>query len=116
MGDSADFHIKQGDTNPPIKSQLLDENGNAVDISGYNEVGFHMKKPGSTTVKVDADTTSGVSVTDAANGKVEYQWSTGDTDTMGRFHAEWEVEFSDGNIETFPNTGYLEIRIPSELA
>lgn len=112
----ADFHIKQGDTSPAIESQLEDESGNAVDISGFNEIEFHMKDPSASSAKVDSDTSSGVSATDASNGKVKYSWSSGDTDTSGRYHAEWQVEYSDGSIETFPNADYIEIRILEELS
>lgn len=113
---NADFHIKRNDTSPAIQSQLEDESGNAVDLTGYNEVGFHMKHPESDSVKVDADTSSGVSVTDAVNGKVEYDWSSSDTDSEGRYHAEWEVEYSDGSVETFPNSDYIEVRILEDLS
>lgn len=112
---SADFHIKQNDTSPAIESQLEDEDGNAHDISGYNEVHFHMADPNADNAKVVADTSSGVTVTDPDNGKVKYEWSSGDTDTEGRFDAEWQVEYADGAIETFPNSEYIEIRIIPEL-
>lgn len=113
---SADFHIKQNDTSPAIESQLEDESGNPVDITGFNRIEFHMAAPGSDTAKVDDDDTGNVSATDAANGKVKYEWQSGDTDTAGRFHGEWQVEYSDGTIETFPNTDYIEIRILEELS
>lgn len=112
----ADFHIKQNDTSPAIQAQLEDQSGDPVDISGYNEVSFHMKLPGASSAKVDTDTGSGVSVTDAPTGQVEYSWSSGDTDTAERYRAEFEVEYSDGSIESFPNSDYIEIRILEELS
>lgn len=113
---SADFHIKQNDTSPAIESQLEDGSGNPVDITGYNEVSFHMKHPNADTAKVVADTTTGVSVPASTEGKVKYSWASGDTDTSGRFHAEWQVEYSDGSVESFPNSDYIEIRIIEELS
>jgi len=112
----ADFHIKQNDTSPAIETQLEDESNNAKDITGFNEIEFHMKLPASSSAKVDANTSTGVSATDAANGKVKYEWSSGDTDTAGRYHAEWQVTYSDGTIETFPNSDYIEVRILEELS
>lgn len=112
----ADFHIKQNDTSPAIESQLQDESGNPVDITGFNEIEFHMKLPSSDTAKVDADTASGVSATDETNGEVKYEWSSGDTDTAERFHGEWSVTYSDGTTETFPNSDYIEIRILEDLS
>lgn len=111
-----DFHIKQGDTSPAIKVQLSDENGTAIDITGYQEVSFHMADPDGSTVKVDDDTSGGVSVTDASAGKVKYEWSAGDTDTAGVYQAEWEVTYGDGTIETFPNSGYTRILVVAQLA
>lgn len=108
---SADFHIKQNDTAPSIESVLEDGSGNAIDLTGAS-VRFMMKHPSKDTAKVDSSAT----ITDATNGKVRYSWSSSDTDMEGRFHAEWEVEHSDGTVESFPNSDYLEIRILDDIA
>jgi len=110
----ADFTIKKGDTSPAIKYQLQDDDGNPVNITDYNEVKVGMWPQDGDTLKVDADTSGNVSVTDAANGEVKYEWQSADTDTKGRFHAEWEVTYSDGTVETFPNQGYIDVFIPTD--
>lgn len=107
---AADFYIKQGDTSPAIEAQLEDEAGNPVDLTGAS-VDFHMKAPSATGLKVDAAGT----IFNQSEGKVRYEWASGDTDTTGLFHAEWEVAFGDGSVETFPNTGNIEIEIVAEL-
>lgn len=107
----ADFHITQNDTAPAIEATLKDSDGNAVDISG-GSVTFHMRAKGETTTKVNAS----AKIVDSANGKVKYEWASGDTDTFGMFDAEWEVKYSDGSIETFPSNGFTEISIRKEIA
>ena len=98
------FYIKQNDTAPAITATLY-ENSVAVDLTGAT-VKFHM---GSI---VDAAAT----VVSASEGKVKYQWQATDTATVGEYNAEFEVTFSDGTIETFPNDGFLRIIITSEVA
>lgn len=104
-----DFTIKADDTSPALKYQLLTASRDPVDLSGANEVRFLMGDV------VAADTNSGVTITDAANGKVKYEWQTGDTSEAGHYDAEWEVEYSDGTVETFPNTGFIAIRVRPDL-
>lgn len=108
------FNIRQNDDDPPIDDTLQDEDGNTVDLTTINSVNFHMEASDG-TVKVNA----AASVTDGANGKVEYQWSGTDTDTVGWYKATWEVEYSDTDKETFP-TGtekdYIVVRVESESA
>ena len=98
------FYIKQNDTKPSLSAQLLSD-GSAVDLTGAT-VKFHMGD------SVD----SAATVVDAATGNVRYDWVTADTETAGLFRAEFEVTFSDGTVETFPNDGYLLINITEEVA
>ena len=98
------FYIKQNDTKPSLAAQLLSD-GSAVDLTGAT-VKFHMGS------SVDAAAT----IVDAATGNVRYDWSAADTTTSGTFNAEFEVTFSDGTIETFPNDEHLHIVITEEVA
>lgn len=111
----ADFLMKVGDTSPDIEIQCQDSDGNPVDISGAN-VQFHMVPQGGTTLEVDSSAT----ITDAANGKVKYEWADGDTALTAQvYDAEFEVTFAPGTgdeaIETFPNTGNISIELKEEL-
>jgi len=110
------FYIKQGDTSPAIEYQLQDGDGNAIDLTGYNDVEFHFKKAGNSQVKVNDNTNGNVTVTDAANGKVKYDWQSGDTDEAGDHIAEWEVEYSDGTEETFPNRRNIDVQVEEQIA
>jgi hypothetical protein len=111
-----DFTLKRNDTSPAIEFQLQDDDGNAIDISGFNEVEFFFRQRRDSTTKVDDDTGGNVSVPDAANGIVKYEWMATDTETAGIFEAEFEVEYSDGAVETFPNTGYIKVQIVKDIA
>lgn len=69
---------------------------------------------------------AGVTVIDAAavpdpdqvtnKGYVEYVWAAGDTDTAGRFVAEWRVVFTDGTVQTYPTVGFDNVLIEGEIA
>jgi hypothetical protein len=64
------------------------------------------------TVKVDAAMT----ITSTSGGVVQYDWQTGDTDTVGSYSVEFEVTYSDSTIETFPNNQNLTISVVRELS
>lgn len=104
------FYIKQNDTSPSLRATLKDGQQQAVDISG-SEVKIHVKSAGG-TLKVDETMT----VVDAASGVVQYDWQEGDTDTPGSYYLEFQVTYSDGSIETFPNSTNEVLYVQSELA
>lgn len=107
------FYIKQDDREPAIRETLLTDDGNPILLSGAT-VKFSMIEPDSGTVKVNAATAD---VVDPNTGVVEYAWTTGDTDTAGRYLREWEVTFASGRKETVPNDrrGYPTI-VMSDIA
>lgn len=105
------FFIKQNDTSPSLQATLKDGSGNAVDLTGAT-VRFHMRQIGATSAKVDADAT----VSDADNGIVYYQWNASDTDTIGSFEAEFEVTYSGGEFESFPNNRFIQVEITDDIA
>lgn len=103
------FTIKQNDTAPSLQAVLKDPSGTPIFLAGAF-VRFHMKSV-SGTLKIS----SPVTIVDANNGLIRYDWEIGDTDTAGSFYAEFQVTYADGNIETFPNNGYESITITKEL-
>lgn len=105
------FKIKQNDTSPSLEATLKDGNGTVIDLTGAT-VNFHMRQIGKTTVKVDASATVS---SPATSGVVEYQWTASDTDTIGVFQGEFEVTYSTGAIETFPNGSYIAIEILDDI-
>lgn len=108
----ADFHIKQNDTNPALAATLTNELLASLPLNTATGIKFHMTDPGSGIVKVDATAT----ITDPANGRVEYQWGLGDTDTPGKYNGEFQITWNDATITSFPNDGYIKIHITKEIA
>jgi len=111
----ANFVMKVGDTSPDIEIQCQDSAGDPVDISGA-DVKFHLVPQDGTTLEIDSVAT----ITSGSDGKVKYEWATGDTDlTAQTYDAEFQVTFSPGTgseaIETFPNTGNISIQFIEEL-
>ena len=104
------FTIRQNDTSPSLQATLKDFEGTSISISGATAQ-FHMKSIDG-TLKVDQQMT----ITDADNGVVQYDWQSGDTDTPGSYYVEFEVTYSDGSIETFPNKGNLSVVVTKELS
>lgn len=103
--------IKQNDTRPYFAVTLKYEDGSVVDLTSAT-VRFIAKDTSDSSVAIDAAAT----LTDAANGQVEYRFTTGDTDTAGKFNVEWEVTFVDATVQTFPTRGYDRLKIYGELA
>jgi hypothetical protein len=104
------FIIKQNDTSPAIQATLKDATGSNVNLNGCVVV-MHMKSA-SGVLKVSEEMT----IVDAANGIVKYDWVTGDTDTVDTYYVEFQVTYADLTVETFPNDDRAVILVKSELA
>tara|TARA_Y100000356_G_scaffold128083_1_gene127614 strand:+ start:199 stop:417 length:219 start_codon:yes stop_codon:yes gene_type:complete len=70
-----------------------------------------MRAVNSSTLKTNASAT----ITNASGGAVSYTFSASDTNTAGLFQGEFQVTFSGGAIETFPNAEYISINILDDL-
>lgn len=107
------FYIKQNDTSPAIRSILQDGDGVAVNLTN-STVRFHMRNAQTGELVVD----QAAAVVNEAGGIVQYSWQVGDTDTVGWFKAEWQVNYNgdSGDIETFPSEGYIWVKIEGEVA
>jgi hypothetical protein len=117
MPDADVFTMKRNDTRPKFKSRLTQadplapETQISVDLTAATAVKFIMREESSVgSAKVNAAAV----ITDAANGRVEYTWTTGDTDTAGTYNAEWEVSWG-GDKQTFPSEGYLVVIVEDDL-
>lgn len=106
------FNIKQNDTLPKLGAILQDEDKEPVDITGAT-VRFHMSPYNKDEVLIDEE----AEIIDATEGKVAYQWQTGDTETPGRYRGEFEINFLSNGKQTHPNCGKdIEIIISKEIA
>lgn len=105
------FSIKQNDTSPSIRANIVDYNGEPVNITG-GSVRLHMKEVGGDGTLI----VKNMSILDAQNGLVQYDWVVGDTADVANYNAEIQVTYADGEIETYPNAGYFSIIVTAELA
>lgn len=107
--------LKTGDTEPDLEVQLRKDNDNPKDLSVDNPtVSFFITEANENTLVVDDDTTGNVSITNGTNGRVEYSWQAGDTDTAGTYECEVQVE-DDVGMSTYPNRGTFKIHIEEGL-
>lgn len=114
MPQTPNFSIGENDRLPPLVVTLLDGDGNIVDLTAATSVAFHMVTEDRATTKVNAAATINSPATD---GEVQYDWVSADTDTPGLYLGEWEVTFTSGKKETFPNRRFKYlIEVVEELA
>ena len=113
-----DFLIKTGDTGSKIVVPLEDSTGAAIDIQGATGIfkmgaiaGGTLALAGTVTIlQVGAGTSAGGSM-----GYVSYQWPTGGVATSGLYLAEFEMTYSSGTIQTFPNGGFMTVLVTDDL-
>lgn len=105
-----EFNLKRGDTAPSILYALLPVD---TDLSGAT-VRFSMSKNDDGAVKINR--AAAVVVTATGTPTVRYDWQPADTDEAGFFSAEFEVTYSGGAVETFPNSGHIPVTISPDIA
>jgi 5-hydroxyisourate hydrolase-like protein (transthyretin family) len=104
--------IAQHDTADVIERTLRNAFGVAVNLTGAT-LKFSMRlKPGG-AVKISALLGT---IVDAVNGRVRYEFVAANTDTSGEYEAEFQVEYSDASIQTFPNDGFIPVSIKDDIA
>ncbi|MBP1971571.1 hypothetical protein J2Z83_003722 [Virgibacillus natechei] len=94
--------LKRGDTGIGLRATLSNEAGN-VDLTDANVLFFmgkHEIKAG---------------IHDAEGGVVNVTFNRNHTSKTGIFRAEFEVTYSDGRVEAYPNDDYVQIRIMKDL-
>lgn len=94
--------IKRHDTGIGIKATLQNENGTVdlTDASVLFLMGEYKIHP---------------FMLDRNNGIVTVEFKDVHTKVEGIYRAEFEVEYSDGRIETFPNDEYIKVKIMEDL-
>jgi len=110
MLETADFVIRQDDTAPRMIGDLVDGQGTPVDVTGAT---VHLHLHG-LTVEGDMDLTAAVD--EETPGRVYHDWVAGDTDVAGIYAGEWQVTYTNAQIETFPNAGWFLVEVREQLA
>jgi hypothetical protein len=97
--------IGVGDTLTPLGCQCMQENTSgvlaAVSLSGLTPKFTMVNSVGTVIVN---EATTGVSVIDAAAGKVQYDFQTADVATAGTFYG-WFTVYSGTEHDTYPVGG-----------
>ncbi len=103
--------LKKDDRRPFLTTTLLDKDLAAVDITG-STIAFFMRNLETGIIKING--TAGV-ITNATGGEFEYRWAAIDTDTVGRFSAEFKVTFGDGTVLSVPRAVDLRIEVREDV-
>jgi len=93
------FYIKQNDLQPYYYAQVKDAAGDVVAITGATI--YCTMKSAAGTLKINRQTT-GINISDGTNGKFEYKWQSGDTDSVGKYYIEFEINPASGGKFTIP--------------
>jgi hypothetical protein len=104
--------IKTNDLQPYYYAQVKDAAGAVVDITGVTIVATMRTFDG--TVKINRQST-GITISDAANGKFQYEWQSGETDTAGKYYIEFEISPSAGGKFTVPADNGAVVEIVDDL-
>jgi hypothetical protein len=108
MATNADFYIFVDTVEPNLEVQLVDDDLQPDDLTDAS-VEFKMSAIGSDQYKVESPAV----IDDASEGKVTYAWARSDTDTAGKYHGRFFVDYSDnGSVdEVYPNDDPIVIYV-----
>ena len=109
------FSIKQNDTLPSlevfVKNRGCLDNIIPFNMSGVTACTFSMiDKFGNLKIS-----SAVAAINSTSGGSIQYSWNIGDTDTEGKFKAEFELFFSDGNKMTVPTLGAIEVNVLKDV-
>lgn len=110
---AATFYIKQNDTAPSIEVILTDSAGKAKSLADVDNVKFNMQDENGNLI---IDHGAGYTTTPLGRGIVGYAWQDGDTANEGMHKAEFVITYTNGQVETFPNTSYINVIVKADLA
>lgn len=104
--------FKQGDLEPPL---VIDITGEGADLNGVETWRVIGRRRGSADLVIDAANIPEVDPEDPSKAVVTHHWEPPETDTLGVLLIEVEAEWPGGRKQTFPSTGYVQVRITDDL-
>lgn len=99
--------LVQGNTKPRINFTIKDPDGNPINLTGAT-IKLYVRKIGASVTKLQVS----CSIDEAINGTCFYNWQANDLNQDGSYHAELEITFSDGSVQT---TNLMGIQIRPAL-
>lgn len=105
---------KRGDLEPALLLDIADAAGaNLNDVVSWKVIG---QRRGTTSILfTDAAPTTTVDPANTNKATVKHVWVAGETDVAGVILVEVEATWPGGKKQTFPNGGYISIRIYEDL-
>jgi len=105
------FKIKRHDAGPPLRLFVMQSDEASFNFTGYTQPRFIMRALDAATPKVSA----AAAIDDAQGGVLRYDWVPADTDTAGRYQAEFELIDPAGKKRTFPVDEYAYVEVIEDL-
>lgn len=103
------FYISQGATAPAITATLVDQYGTVANLTGAS-VKFVM-----TNAFYGNAVNAAATIVNATAGQVSYSWGTSDTSNPGLYGCQWQVVYSGGAQETYPQGYYNQVSVSPAL-
>jgi hypothetical protein len=104
--------LKQGDTEPPRRVQLLGADGTPQQLPSGTIVRYTLRGPDGNVIRRRAVAT----IESPTTGTVVYQYAAADVQEFGLCTDEFEVTGPDSNVLTFPNGTEGTVKIRPQLA
>ena len=105
------FDIKVDNLLPPYLVDVYQDDGNPLDLDAATAVVFTMVAQDGTK-KIDAVAGSIiVGLDEVTKNRLSYTWVSGDTDTAGRYTAEFQLTFPGPLPRTFPASNKVKLVI-----
>jgi len=105
------YLLKVDDTGPPLRVQLLRDDGEPKNLTGFTPTVSVSRSDSDTPTISDAT----MQIENESNGIVSYDWSSSDTNTGGTYIAEIVIDDGSGTTMTFPNNDFFNVRIQEGL-
>ena|SRR5687767_4441670 len=105
------FKIKRHDVGPPLRMFVMQNDEQSFDFTGYTQPRFIMRSIDASLPKVSAV----AAIDDAVGGVLRYDWVPADTNTAGRYQAEFELIDPTGKKRTFPVDEYAYVEVFEDL-
>jgi len=108
------LRLKRNDLQPYLYARAVSATGSAISLVGATIVASMrntaLPADTATSLKINRQST-GVTTTAATTGLFQYNWQSGDTDSIGTFSFEFEITPSAGGKFTLPSKRGSEVYI-----
>ncbi len=98
----------KGDEKYDLVFHLKDFNNNPINLNGASGIKFKVQKKGESEIKFEGD----MVVVDGPEGEAKYTVQANNFDEVGKYYAEIETTFEDGQKITFDD---ILIKVKSDL-